>query len=149
MLFAHNCYFVLLESKRNSITPLLRLLNVPSESFDMGDEKAQKKSSFPYSPCPSPTPIFQQLYLALAKYERMFSDSPDPTMLAKNEKAEIVEESETLQVRSRCNSLSSTNNEMDSIKINNGRRGSSPAHLSIEKIGKNLKPVVKIRINNC
>lgn len=31
----------------------------------------------PRSPCPSPTPIFQQLYHALAHWERIMSESPE------------------------------------------------------------------------
>ncbi|XP_055645249.1 oxysterol-binding protein-related protein 8 isoform X2 [Toxorhynchites rutilus septentrionalis] len=36
------------------------------------------EKSYPRSPCPSPTPIFQQLYLAVAHWERYLRDSPDP-----------------------------------------------------------------------
>ncbi|XP_062558057.1 oxysterol-binding protein-related protein 8 isoform X4 [Armigeres subalbatus] len=35
------------------------------------------EKSFHRSPCPSPTPIFQQLYLAVAHWERYLRDSPD------------------------------------------------------------------------
>ncbi|XP_055542855.1 oxysterol-binding protein-related protein 8 isoform X2 [Wyeomyia smithii] len=35
------------------------------------------KKSYPRSPCPSPTPIFQQLYLAVAHWERYLRDSPE------------------------------------------------------------------------
>lgn len=35
------------------------------------------KPQSPHTPCPSPTPFFQHLYLAVAHWERCMSDSPD------------------------------------------------------------------------
>ncbi|XP_065088867.1 oxysterol-binding protein-related protein 8 isoform X2 [Ochlerotatus camptorhynchus] len=47
----------------------------PPESKTLHVEPIEK--SFHRSPCPSPTPIFQQLYLAVAHWERYLRDSPD------------------------------------------------------------------------
>lgn len=47
----------------------------PPDKNNLHVETIEK--SFPRSPCPSPTPIFQQLYLAVAHWERYLRDSPD------------------------------------------------------------------------
>lgn len=35
------------------------------------------ESGVPPSPCPSPTPLFQQLYAAMSHWERLLADSPE------------------------------------------------------------------------
>ena len=47
----------------------------PPEKKNLRVEPIEK--SLPRSACPSPTPIFQQLYLAVAHWERYLRDSPD------------------------------------------------------------------------
>ncbi|XP_035779935.1 oxysterol-binding protein-related protein 8-like isoform X1 [Anopheles albimanus] len=47
----------------------------PPDKRNLRVEPIEK--SLPRSACPSPTPIFQQLYLAVAHWERYLSDSPD------------------------------------------------------------------------
>ncbi|XP_035897955.1 oxysterol-binding protein-related protein 8 isoform X2 [Anopheles stephensi] len=47
----------------------------PPEKQNLRVEPIEK--SLPRSACPSPTPIFQQLYLAVAHWERYLRDSPD------------------------------------------------------------------------
>ncbi|XP_058811906.1 oxysterol-binding protein-related protein 8-like isoform X2 [Topomyia yanbarensis] len=47
----------------------------PTDEENLHVEPGQ--SPFPPSPCPSPTPIFQQLYLAVAHWERYLRDSPE------------------------------------------------------------------------
>nr|XP_029723351.1 oxysterol-binding protein-related protein 8-like isoform X2 [Aedes albopictus] len=47
----------------------------PPDKNNLQVETIEK--SFRRSPCPSPTPIFQQLYLAVAHWERYLRDSPD------------------------------------------------------------------------
>ncbi|XP_058455547.1 oxysterol-binding protein-related protein 8 isoform X2 [Malaya genurostris] len=49
----------------------------PSPPDDANLSVDPSKSPFPHSPCPSPTPIFQQLYLAVAHWERYLRDSPE------------------------------------------------------------------------
>lgn len=113
---------------------------MPNEYFDFGDDnKTQKKS-----PCPSPTPVFQQLYLAIANYERLLSESPDSM---KDNRGKNADDSENIERRSRCNSLGSTN-DISTLKVDGLRRGSSPGHISSDKIGMLVEPIVKIRINS-
>lgn len=55
------------KAKRDALSPLLKFF--PSRAGTPAG-----KIFFPNSPCPSPTPIFQQLYMALAQYERLPPD---------------------------------------------------------------------------
>lgn len=45
------------------------------------------------SPCPSPTPLFQQLYHAVSHWERIMADSPDELMA---EKQKLIKDLENL-----------------------------------------------------
>ena len=56
------------KAKRDTLSPVFKFF--PSRSSTPGG-----KVFFPNSPCPSPTPIFQQLYLALAHVDQMSPDT--------------------------------------------------------------------------
>lgn len=55
----------------------------------------------PRSPCPSPTPLFQQLYLAVAHWERVLAESPDSHV----EREQIVRDLERLPLAGPGHSL--------------------------------------------
>lgn len=81
-----------LADAKSTLSPLLNLL-VPSSSSSYSSRAStptvrKPQIFFPNSPCPSPTPLFQQLYMALAHFERM---SPDfLTLLKGNDLGKLV-----------------------------------------------------------
>ena len=96
---------------------------------------------FPNSPCPSPTPIFQQLYLALSHWDRLLAESPD-----------LLKEHSALDVNvnglQRSNSF---NHSIDSDKIVTkspiNRRSSYPANLTVDR-NMSKQTAIKIMILN-
>lgn len=97
---------------------------------------------FPNSPCPSPTPIFQQLYLALSHWDRLLAESPD---LMLNEPGALDVNANGLQ---RSNSYNhSIDSDMIVTKSPVNRRRSYPANLTVhQNITK--QTAIKIRILN-
>lgn len=65
-------------SEDDKLSPFLRVFS-PRPSNSGIPLLAAKKIFFPQSPCPSPTPVFQQLYMALANFDRLTQESPDAT----------------------------------------------------------------------
>lgn len=98
-----------LKAKSDTLSPLLKLL--PSRSSTPAG-----KVFFPNSPCPSPTPFFQKIYMALAHLDRM---SPDLFRMMPR-----LDEGSPLQ---RSNSLSSVEKSGQSPTMN--RRQSYPLGL--------------------
>lgn len=89
------------------------------------------KIFFPQSPCPSPTPLFQQLYQALGQIDRMTQESPDAYLSVDYNQEKVVQ---------RSNSF--TNVNVTAVESGNNRRQSYPFNVS-------MKPTkVDIRINN-
>lgn len=97
---------------------------------------------FPNSPCPSPTPIFQQLYLALSHWDRLLAESPD---LSLNESSALDVNANGLQ---RSNSYNHSI-DSDKIVINSpvNRRRSYPANLTVKR-NVTKQSAIKIRILN-
>lgn len=56
--------FFKIKAKSDNLSPLLRY-------FPTRAAPPAGKIFFPNSPCPSPTPVFQQLYMALAHFDRL------------------------------------------------------------------------------
>lgn len=130
-----------------SLSPLLKLLPI-NASFDDTDGQI-KKNIFPNSPCPSPTPIFQQLYLALANWDRLVSESPDSRCLILQSDYTDCDSAKEKIIRS--NSLaSSVSNNGELIELPKIRRKSTPADILRvqDEKQKDVKPPVQIRINN-
>lgn len=98
---------------------------------------------FPNSPCPSPTPIFQQLYLALSHWDRLLAESPD-----------LLKQSSELDVNANANGLqrsNSFNHNIDSDKSGTkspvNRRRSYPVNLTVNR-NMAKQTAIKIRILN-
>ncbi|XP_070490989.1 oxysterol-binding protein-related protein 8 isoform X3 [Chironomus tepperi] len=89
------------------------------------------KTFFPQSPCPSPTPLFQQLYQALGQIERMTQESPDAYLSVDYNTEKIVQ---------RSNSF--TNVIENAVESGHNRRQSYPLNVS------KIPTKVDIRINN-
>jgi len=89
------------------------------------------KVFFPQSPCPSPTPIFQQLYQALGQIDRMTQESPDVHLSVDYNKDKIVQRSSSF-----------TNVNETAIEPRNNRRQSYPLNFPM------VPTRVDIRINN-
>lgn len=113
------------------------------------------------SPCPSPSPIFQQLYQAVAYWERFLSDSPEKlrrklSLDLGTKFGSLDEPDETDDEHSYDNSPNVENmkkrhsvnfSEITGKKFD-VRRKSSPAELTLSE-DKNMKQnFIKIRIND-
>lgn len=114
------------------------------------------------SPCPSPSPIFQQLYNAVAYLERFLSDSPEKCSRKVSHDlglkfGSLDEPDETDDEHSNDNSPSIKNlkkrhsvysSEITEDKKFCARRKSSPADLTLSEDKKKKQNFIKIRIND-
>jgi hypothetical protein len=91
---------------------------------------ASKKIFFPQSPCPSPTPVFQQLYMAISQFDRLVrQESPDIFTL--------MEKSPKMRSNSMSNVIVGGNNHNiadNERELMNSRRQSYPISLSSASI---------------
>lgn len=119
------------------------------------------KFTYPNSPCPSPTPYFQQLYLAVANWDRLMTDSPD-YMKEKSPLFRDFDDGRKLPILKRAQSEYHSDNidtnENDSLKnrrnslqvlsfddithLEQQRRKSSPA--DINKHDKDMKNQIRL-----
>lgn len=138
--------FILLVPK--SLSPLLKFLSI-NTSNDESDVKSSCKILFPNSPCPSPTPIFQQLYLALANWERL-SESPDCSKLSSHSQNDDVEPEMGKEKIVRSNSVDSSNINQSLAKVVVPRRKSNPVEISRAATNNEMEKqsTVQIRINS-
>jgi hypothetical protein len=90
-----------IKAKSNTLSPMLKF-------FSSRDASPVGKIFFPNSPCPSPTPIFQQLYMALAHFERL---SPDMVKLMPKH-----DDRKLLQRSSSYDSLSNDEHSSETIR---------------------------------
>uniref|UniRef100_A0A336KJY0 Oxysterol-binding protein n=1 Tax=Culicoides sonorensis TaxID=179676 RepID=A0A336KJY0_CULSO len=110
-------------------TPKLRTTSLDS----------RRGSVYPNSPCPSPTPVFQHLYFALAQWERCLSESPDYIK-------DLFNLSKDTDGRPRSNSMDSfyttitdPDNQQSNVSVtmrqsNTSRRQSTPASMPSMKL---------------
>lgn len=112
------------------------------------------------SPCPSPSPIFQQLYHAVAYWERFLSDSPEKLTRKLSHDlglkfGSLDEPDETDDEHSIDNSPSVENmkkrhsvnfSEITQDKKICDRRKSSPADLTLSEDKNKKQNLIKIRI---
>lgn len=113
------------------------------------------------SPCPSPTPIFQQLYQAVAYWERFLSDSPEKLRrklsldLGTKFGSSLDEPDETDDEHSIDTSPNVENmkkrhsvyfSEITETKKFGERRKSSPAELTLSEVKNKKQNFIKIRI---
>lgn len=113
------------------------------------------------SPCPSPLPIFQQLYHAVAYWERILTDSPDSTRKYSLDNnlglkfGSLDDPDETDDEHSNTNSpkidkmkkrFSVNFAEISENKKHHERRKSSPADLTSSEDKNKKQSFIKIRI---
>lgn len=106
----------------------------------------RRLSTIQRSPCPSPTPLFQHLYLAVAHWERCMSDSPDFikdffNLSHKDDAATAATDDKALRKRSNSmDSFSETKRDAAratfsfSKKFQKNRRQSTPAAITSSKL---------------
>lgn len=135
---------------------LKKSIPVTLENFSFLDKPLLHSSS---SPCPSPLPVFQQLYHAVTYLERILSDSPDKCtrkyFLDNNLSLKFGSLDETDDENSSNNSprvesmkrgLSVNLSEINEIKDLYQRRKSSPAELPLSEDKNKKQNFIKIRI---
>lgn len=141
------CYVLLVPK---SLSPLFKFLSI-NTSNDESDVKSSCKILFPNSPCPSPTPIFQQLYLALANWERL-SESPDYLKFSSHSYNDDVKPEMGKEKFVRSNSVDSSNinNNQSLAKVVVPRRKSNPVEISRVSTNNEMEKqsIVQIRINS-
>lgn len=98
----------------------------------IGASSASKKIFFPQSPCPSPTPVFQQLYMALSHFDRLVrQESPDILKFMNEQMSPKMRSNSMSNVIDRNNSKNDNERE-----LMNNRRQSYPMSLSSVLISK-------------
>lgn len=116
-------FFYLSCDEEDKFLPFLRVFTPRPNNIVI----AGKKIYFPQSPCPSPTPAFQQLYMALAHIERLTQESPENlTSTIFNDFTE----------KRRSSMSSTTLAKNDNNERTNMRRQSYPLSLKSSKHGK-------------
>lgn len=124
--FARSPNLMISCDKEDKFSPFLRVFSTRPNSIAM----TGKKIYFPQSPCPSPTPVFQQLYMTLNQIERLTQSTDDGiTSTVFNLKMS----------NQRRNSMSSTVVNNDINERTNLRRKSYPLSLLSSAHGRGTK----------
>ncbi|KAG4075696.1 hypothetical protein HA402_003521 [Bradysia odoriphaga] len=83
---------------KNQSKPLFLAKYIPPTPPENRISSNDLRRQITNSPCPSPTPIFQKLYIAVSHWERVLADSPNVL----HEKHRIIKDLESLGVQSNC-----------------------------------------------
>lgn len=83
---------------KNQSKPLFLAKYIPPTPPDNRISSNDLRRQITNSPCPSPTPIFQKLYIAVSHWERILADSPNIL----HEKHRIIKDLESLGTQNNC-----------------------------------------------
>lgn len=81
---------------KNQSKPLFLAKYIPPTPPDNRISSNDLRRQMSNSPCPSPTPTFQKLYIAVSHWERLLADSPNLL----NEKHRIIKDLENIGAQS-------------------------------------------------
>lgn len=93
------------------MSPLLRI-------FASRSATPVGKIFFPSSPCPSPTPLFQQLYQAIGQIDRMTQESPEALLTISRDKEKVIQRSNSFTMKANENAIECVNNRRQSYPLN-------------------------------